>query len=178
MNDQLIGFYRGTSPDRAGRTIDQIWAWTDSELELVHDYIQWLFPSAKPSQFNAKAPLLDEETVRAFRNDSELRARLLRSLERMLSFYGLELRLSAGCPPCISKAGNYSERRANWQEAPAGQLNHNLLRLTRILEALTVLGLEEYSAALCACLETIQSEEPDSIPEKTLSFWRQAATPR
>lgn len=175
MNQQLLDFYKGTAPDIRGRFIDDIWRWDYDRLEKVHDYIQWLFPSGRASQFNANAPLLDEETIAAFRADADLQGRLLRSLQVMLPFYGLALTGGSDSAPSVARADNYEERRANWQEAPAGYLNHNLLRLTRIIEALRVLGLATHGVALCRCLESIQQEEPESIPEKTAAFWRQAA---
>jgi hypothetical protein len=171
----LLDFYRGNLPDLGGRYIHQLWGQSHDQLEGCHDYIQWLFPSAQPSRFNAKAPLLDDETIAVWQAEVVLQQRLLKSLQVMLPFFGLELATVDG-KPSFGKASNYEERRANWQEAPAaGYLNHNLLRLTRILEALRVLGLPEHAAALFACLGTIQKEESEDIPPKTLGFWRQAA---
>lgn len=176
MNHQLIDFYRGQQPDIVGRKIDEIWAFNHESLERVHDYIQWLFPSAKASQFNANAPLLDTETTQLFRSDANLKELLLKSLELMLTFYGLALDTSLGATPTIGKAANYAERQGNWQDAPMpGYLNHNLLRLSRILEALRVLGLENHSTALYNCLAAIQLEEPSKIPAKTLFYWKQSA---
>jgi hypothetical protein len=173
MNQQLISFYRDEGADAAGRSIAQILTWDHGKLEAVHDYIQWLFPSATASKFNDAAPLLDDETVAAMKADATIQANLSLSLDLMLGFYGLELSDSA--PLTVTKAGNYADRKANWQDAPPGYINHNLLRLSRILEALRVLGLSDESAALFHCLESIQAEEPAKIPAKTLAFWRKAA---
>jgi hypothetical protein len=173
MNQQLIGFYRGERSDIAGRTIDQIWAFDFGRLEQVHDYIQWLFPSGKPSNFNPHAPLLDPETIEVFRGDPDLQSRLRKSLEVMLSFYGLELSFRDSVPS-IDKSSDYHARRAGWQDAPPGHINHNLLRLTRILEALSTLGLPDCGVALYECLEAIQQEQPLKIPGKTLALWQQA----
>ncbi len=43
---QLTDFYRGTGTDAEGRTLAEIWAYSDAELEGVHDFIQSLFPCA------------------------------------------------------------------------------------------------------------------------------------
>ena len=56
--EQLVGFYRGTGPDTAGRTINEVWAFDHDQLERQHDYIQWLFPTDQPSEFTPDAPLL------------------------------------------------------------------------------------------------------------------------
>ena len=179
MNDQLLGFYNGASTDLAGRRIDEVWQFDYGKLEAVHDYIQWLFPSAKASKFNANAPLLDGETIAVFLADATLRQRLGKSLALMLDFYGLEFATANSATLVaeggVRKAANYAERRANWQDAPEGYLNHNLLRVTRILEALTTLGLKSESLALCHCLAEIQQEQPSKIPPQTLHFWKIAA---
>lgn len=174
-NQALLEFYGGTGLDSAGRTIEEVWAFDHERLEGVHDYIQWLFPSAQPSQFNKAAPLLDAETADIFRDDRLLKARVLRSLRLLLDFYGLELVDSPMSAVTVRKAKNYALRRANWQDAPAGKLNHNLLRLTRIQECLRNTGLEPYARALFGCLAEIQREQPQQIPEPTLVYWSRAA---
>ncbi|HEX8913174.1 MAG TPA: opioid growth factor receptor-related protein, partial [Humisphaera sp.] len=88
----LVSFHLGRSPDSEGRRIDDIRRWDFDELEFVHDYIQWLFPTRRPSAFNADAPPLDDATVGAFHADGRLRASLLESLKVMLAFYGFALR--------------------------------------------------------------------------------------
>ena len=86
---QLIEFYRGTGSDARGRNLEQIWAYSDKEMEYHHDFIQWLFPLREPSQFNPDAPVLSDEDIRIFREDASLRENLARSFERFLSFLGL-----------------------------------------------------------------------------------------
>ena len=54
----VVAFYRGEMPDSQGRRLADIQAWDDERLEIVHDYIQWLFPLPERSAFNPKAPLL------------------------------------------------------------------------------------------------------------------------
>ncbi len=85
----LLAFYRGAGLDSAGRTIDEIWAWDRRRLEMVHDFIQWLFPLPDPSRFNPDAPILSTADQAAFRADADLRARVRRSLDLMMEFLGL-----------------------------------------------------------------------------------------
>lgn len=162
MNHELLDFYRGTGRDARDRSIEDVWNFGMDRLEEVHDYIQWLFPTVTPSRFNPDAPLLDEETIAVFRADEDLQARLRQSLECMLHFYGLEL-----LGIVISRAANYRERQSEWQDP----YNHNLLRLTRILDSLHSLCNEPYSRALLTCLESIQEEVPNKIPARTLEHW-------
>ena len=89
---KLIQFYRGEGRDAAGRTIEEIWAWDHRHLEMVHDYIQWLFPLPERSRFNPFAPLLTDADKATFRAEHDLRGRVIRSLNLMLEFLGLERR--------------------------------------------------------------------------------------
>jgi hypothetical protein len=74
---RLTDFYRGTGTDAEGRTLAQLWAYSDEQLEDVHDFIQWLFPTPTPSRFNPHAPVLADADIAAFRSDPDLRANLL-----------------------------------------------------------------------------------------------------
>jgi hypothetical protein len=168
-NSALLAFYRGAAPDSAGRMIAEIWAWDDVLLERVHDYIQWLFPLPERSRFNPDAPCLTKAEATAFRMDTDLQARLGRSRDLMLSFYGL-----AGDGGRIVRAGDFSKRAANWLTP----LNHNHLRLTRILLALGYLGRSADAAALFACLQDIQTHEGRAaISPRTAQFWADAVQP-
>src|SRR5690606_1091064 len=62
----VVEFYRGHAPDAEGRRLQDIWNWSDEELEVFHDYIQWLLPLSDPSRFYPDASLLSCEEVAAF----------------------------------------------------------------------------------------------------------------
>lgn len=161
---QLIPFYRGQAPDSQGRSIDDMWSWDHRRLEMIHDYIQWLFPLPEPSRFNPDAPLLHGEDIKAFRSDSALQDRVRRSLDLMLGFFGL-VRSAA----VIARGADFA--KVHWLEP----LNHNHLRLTRILLFLRHAGLQAEAQGLLACLEDIAADEGrDAITSRTLAFWRAA----
>jgi hypothetical protein len=88
--------YDVQAKDAHGRTQEDILAWSDSQLERCHNYIQMLFPVPEGSAFNWEAPIIDREVMEAFRSRSDLRDRLGRSFERMLEFYGFESTMRAG----------------------------------------------------------------------------------
>ena len=163
--DILVAFYRGLATDDRARTIDEIRGWDDDRLELVHDYIQWLFPLPERSQFNPGAPILDERQIRTFRSDDHLRKSLLVSFDRLLKFFGLERE-----GPSIRKSPGFRRRSGVWLTAG----NHNLLRITRILRCLRILGLEEHSRGFFRFLNQLYEEEPAVIGETTLGFWKRA----
>ena len=131
--DPIVAFYSAGGRDDAGRSLDEILAWDDERLELVHDYIQWVFPTTARSGVNPGAPLVTSATVRAFAEQPELQGRLRRALARMLAFYGLR---RSGDRIEVD-ADRFSARARTWLHAG----NHNHLRLTRIIDSLAALGL-------------------------------------
>src|SRR4029079_18828704 len=118
---------------QSGRTLDDILQWDDDALEEVHDFIQWLFPLNEASGANWNAPILTRDDIQAFRGDAALRGALRRSLVRMLSFYGFELQDDSPSAS-IGRAAGWAERSRNWMRP----VNHNHLRLTRIMKSLSL----------------------------------------
>lgn len=160
---KLLDFYRGAGADAAGRTIGEIWSWDSKRLEMVHDFIQWLFPLPEPSRFNPEAPLLTAGDVAAFCTDPDLRERARRSLDLMLGFYSLERKGDR-----IARDPSFGPS-AHWLQP----LNHNHLRLTRIMLFLRYAGLEGEADALLNCLLDVAANEGRAaIAERTLEFWR------
>jgi Opioid growth factor receptor (OGFr) conserved region len=165
MSGKILDFYCGGCDDE-GRTLDEILAWPDAELEAVHDFIQWLFPLPERSGANPDAPILDAATIDAFRQSMELQQRLRQSFLRMMRFYGFDF--DAGS---AQTAANFPSRSANWL-SPG---NHNHLRLTRMLRSLRLLGLTLESSALFQALSQIYRQHPDSITQRTYQFWTDTA---
>jgi hypothetical protein len=163
----IVDFYRGTRPDYLGRSLDEILGWDDDRLEYVHNYIQVLFPLREGSFFNASAPLLDDPTVSAFREDEGLRQNLEQAFESMLHFYGLERDPGSGK---VTRAPHFPDRAAEW----LSPFNHNYRRITRILRSLTTLGLGGEAGAFFECLAEIFKEHRDVIGEDTFAYWHEA----
>jgi len=169
--DAILEFYRG-APLASGLSLVDIWDWSFDQLEDAHDYIQWIFPLDTPSSANPAAPLLSEETARAFEWDDVLRDRLQNSLAVMLRFYGLERLVMPDKTVTVIRALTFSERRGVW----LWPNNHNHLRLTRIIRSLRLLGQKKDAYALAHCLDDIyRVEGRDVISEETAEHWRQAA---
>jgi hypothetical protein len=161
---QLIEFYRGTGTDNTGRSLAQILDYDDDDMESSHDFIQWLFPLREASQFNRHAPLLSDADIATFRADANLRANLLRSLDRFLTFLGLE-RKSDRIEP-----GPGCDARSEVLKTP----NHNWLRITRVLHCLRLLGLEQEGRRLLDCLENLQTAGKADVAADTFRYWRDA----
>ena len=164
----LVAFYRDGTPDDCGRTLAEILTWSDDRLEEVHDYIQWLFPLPERSAANPTAPTLDAATIAVFHATPEMRKRLRQAFQRMLTFYGLRWTDSA-----VVRTPDFVDRARDW----ITPLNHNHLRLTRMLRSLRLLGLEAESVALYRALDVICREFPSRISPRTCDFWREAGGP-
>ena len=135
---QLIEFYRRTGTDAQGRTLDQILAFGDDEMESCHDFIQWLFPLEQASAFNSQTPILTKQDIQVFRGDGSLRANLSNSFDRFLAFLGL-----AREDQEIGPAADFASKQSVFTSP-----NHNWLRITRVLHALRLLGLEDEAQVL------------------------------
>jgi hypothetical protein len=173
-SEGLVGFYEGTICDGRGRWLADIQSWGPNDLENVHDYVQWLFPLRRRSEFNHAAPILDSEVIAAFRARPELRIALVRSLNTMLQFYGFKLEGSDE-RPVVRYSHEFEGRGSNWLTAG----NHNHLRITRILACLRTLGLELYAEAFFRALEELYWSETQelthAISDETFAFWKNAA---
>jgi hypothetical protein len=163
---RFIQFYLGEVPDVAGRTIHDILNFNLRDLEVVHDYIQWLFPLRERSHFNPKAPVLSEQDIRAFRGSEVLKDTLRKAFLKMLDFYGLEFHEKQ-----VVRSANWDQRKG-WLTP----YNHNLLRVSRILTSLRLLGLQDCAHSLYSALEELYREHADRIGSETWQFWTQAAS--
>jgi len=164
---RLVEFYRGTKTDIEGRLLTDILSWPDDDLEEVHDFIQWLFPLMEPSQYNPDAPLLTKEDIAVFRNDPVIQANLMTAFDRILPFLGLSL--SEGK---VVEGQNFTARVSDvW----AG-LNHNWLRISRILRSLSLLGMESQAQALYQRLHALYESRRFPIPPDTFRYWTEAVS--
>jgi hypothetical protein len=167
---RLLDFYRGAGTDAEGRTLAEILAWGDDDLEAVHDFIQWLFPLPEPSNFNADAPLLTPEDIAAFQGDAVVRANLRRAFARILRFLGLEQQGGGE----VVEGPNFAARAPDVWASP----NHNWLRVSRILRSLALLGLRPEAGALYARLASFRDSRRFPIREDTFRYWTAAVDGR
>lgn len=163
---RIVEFYRGDATDTEGRMLSEMWTWSDEDLEIMHDYIQWMFPVTEPSQYNPDAPLLTEDDTTAFKNDEKLQSNLHKSFLRILDFLGFA-RSEAGT---VVEGPQFSNRVAEIWTMP----NHNWLRITRILHSLSTLGLETDARHLYDRLDAIYSSRRYPITAETFEYWTDA----
>src|SRR5439155_7319310 len=102
----------------------------------------------------------------AFRTNPALRANLLASFARILTFLGLRQQADG----TILEGVNIAARAPDVWSAP----NHNWLRITRILRSLSLLGCESQAQALFAWLETHFSRRKFPITAEAFAYWQAA----
>jgi Opioid growth factor receptor (OGFr) conserved region len=165
---KITDFYNEDDTDHKDRDFSDIIGFSFKELETVHDYIQWLFPLKEPSQSNAKAPILTDADIAAFKKDEILQINFRKSFEMMLEFYGLEQDSDS---KAIGPADDlFAKAIANWLTRG----NHNFMRITRILKSMSLLGLKEDAQEFFKALDIIYKAKSDIISETTYEYWKKA----
>lgn len=149
MGAALHVFLAGHGTDAAGRTLDAVLAMDDRDLERRHDFIQWLFPLPRPSGAVPGAPVMDEATRAALAADPAVGANLRRALARMSAFL---------------RAGD------RWL-APH---DHNHLRISRMIESLTLLGLPAEAGAFHAEVLARNAAAGSPVSGTSLAHWVRA----
>jgi hypothetical protein len=162
---RLIDFFYFDGTDDRGRTLAQILCKPDEWLECTHDFIQWLFPLKEKSGANLSAPLIDYELEFAFERYDAGRKHMLKALDRMLKFYGLQRQETI-----ISKGDNWALRKGYWFTEPT----HNNLRITRMLKSLSALGCGEVALTLLNLLQSLKSEPDSGISDEAIGYWKSA----
>ena len=166
---EILDFLEGRGVDHRGRTIPDIISMSDHELEITHDYIQWVFPNQTPSQFNPDAPTTNIESLRKIRASARALQNVHSMLLRMYDFLGLNI--------VQFEDGNYQldfhdeTRVPHWITAG----NHNYFRITRILSALRDLALFKDLEAFLDILDIIGRRYHALIGENTVIRWREFA---
>lgn len=175
MNKILIDFYTKNGRDAEGRSFDNLMAFPPSKLEAVHDYIQWLFPTNKPSAFNPKAPMLDVATIEMLKKSVVFHRRFTEAVARTFRLWEIphtEIEDEPCALPIIDHRFN-DHRYWMWQN------DHNLLRMTRVMTSARLLGYKQTALSLFEALFGLSLVENGKfITNINLAFWYEAATGR
>lgn len=181
----IVAFYDEAMnmQDYRDRSIMIILGKSNYELEHQHDYIQILFPLPEKSPVNPRAPVIDRQVRDAFYWHWHLRDRLRESLNRMLAFYGFDelvvhlltpdskgrrRSISYDINPLPDKNRFKNRANATWRTP----MDHNHLRITRILRCLRVLGEDGAARAFLAALRKHDPEE--IVSRRSIMYWERA----
>ncbi|KAK6184198.1 hypothetical protein SNE40_006712 [Patella caerulea] len=162
-------FYKNqiySRPD--GDKIDDIhkkWWGNFGLLEGHHGYIQWLFP-IRESGMNYHAQELQLHEIKAIVQDKKAHARVLKSYEMMLDFYGMKI---------IDEKTGEIGRGDNWQSqfAHLNRSMHNYLRITRILKSLGEFQYEHYKAPFVKFVmkEALEEKTLKNVISSCMNYW-------
>ena len=141
-------FLLAKEPDFKGRMIQDIWNYSDEEIESIHDFIQILFPLNKKSQSVFHGYYLEtDDLVQSLKDDEQVKENILKSSEWFLSFL---------------------KRHDYWKRG----YNHNQLRISRIIECLRlIVGDKEansfYELIIGMC-------EGHRLNPNSIKYWKNA----
>jgi len=145
----IQAFLAGRGRDGGGRRLSDVLAFDDARIEGVHDFIQWCFPMAEASRAVPGAPVLAAGEAEAIRRDGQAKAGFEAATARMARFY---------------------TDTSGWLRP----MDHNHLRITRILTALRVLAGAEEASAFHALVIGRNREAGSPVNAGSLGFWQSA----
>lgn len=153
MSD-LIDFYSGvgkTKPEEY--SFADILAASNEDWEDSHSFIQWIFPLKESSLYNPNAPLLTDEDILEFSKNKEIRKNVDTIFIRSLDFF-----FPQDLEEIIKPA---------W----VTELDHNHLRITRIITSLKLMGFPNLSLTFYNRVMKVVEMYPDVINSNTLDYW-------
>ena len=147
MNFEEFLTHRGK--DFKERTLQDIWSYSDTDIERRHDFIQVIFTLNKPSQAVFHGYYLDsQDLVNQIKTNKDAVINISKSSQWFYSFL---------------------ERNRYWNT----RHDHNQLRITRVIECLRLLvSDEEADNFYNNVLELI--EDNNQVNTRTLNFWSNA----
>lgn len=159
--ENFIDFYSGEGQNWSGHYINEILDFSNEQLEVIHNYMQWIFPTMEKSKFNENAPVMTEEIVKTFKNNPKCKLNMIKCFRRMLNFYGLKWE-----DKIVIKNIDYRERSYDWIYVHP----HNHMRITRILKSLKLFGFKEEHDAFLKILKEIYKENQNSLRD-SYQYW-------
>jgi len=147
---KLVLFYRNNYPTDSGYYLSDILKWDNKQWEECHDFIQWVFPLMEPSAYNPFAPLLTNDDINIFKSSRDLQLTVTSVIERAKRFLGF-----------------YCDEKPHWFNPG----DHNMLRVTRILTFLNLIGRSKDMTAIYSWLTSLEFKFPNIVSEETISYW-------
>lgn len=150
--DPIVSFFHGelvSLPDLL-TIYDYFSKWSGNYflLETKHGFIQWFFPTTEKSRYNEYSFPASLETFEHMRRCEKCTKHFIHFYCIMLDFYGFKIK--------NPKTGNLilpstTDEKSRFYNMFINQ--HNLLRITRILSSLCLIGLRIFSKSLLDALE-------------------------
>ena len=142
----IVAFLGGVGPDSHGRLLNDIWGFSDAEIERTHNFIQWLFPLAEASLSVPGSPTLTSHEIAALRLSVAAKTSIVESADWYSAFLS---------------------RHSHWK----AKYDHNHLRITRAIKSLRSLVSEDEANRFRDGVFVLLGDDTDLIGEKARSFW-------
>tara|TARA_B100001287_G_C22308130_1_gene355933 strand:+ start:45 stop:494 length:450 start_codon:yes stop_codon:yes gene_type:complete len=144
-------FLTNIEPDYKNRFLNDIWNFTDEDIEHTHDFIQLLFPLNEQSESVFHSYYLNtKSSIINIKSNDLAKSNIVTSSKWFLSFL---------------------ERNTHWRR----KHDHNYLRITRIIKSLRLLvSDEEANKFYESFIELIDESLRSKINLTTLSYWENA----
>ena len=143
---KLLEFLEGKEPDIYGRTLSDIRAFSDIDINNEHNFIQWVFPTSTPSVSVPGSPVLTIEDIKIIRGSKLAVDNLCVSSEWFFSFL---------------------ERNTFWIKTH----DHNHLRITRVIQSLRLLVDADEADFFREQIFKFLGANKNKIPTRTQRFW-------
>ena len=147
MSYNLAKFLAGEQANQDGRFITDILSWPDSTLERQHDYIQWVFPTTRASDYNHECPVLNGSSILQIKSNSQAVKNFELAIDRMLEFY---------------------ENTSAWLRHG----DHNQRRISRILNSIALILGRDDAEDFYRTLITIANQQQSAISPETRRMWQ------
>ena len=147
----FVNFLTNKEPDFNNRFLQDIWEYSDIEIEHTHDFIQILFPLNEESNSVSHGIFLDsEEIIRNIKNNEAVKNNIIKSSKWFLSFLA---------------------RNSHWKS----KHDHNYLRVTRIIKSLRLLvSDQEANKFYESFMQLVDENLKSKINSTTLTYWENA----
>jgi len=142
-------FLTNAEPDFKNRFLNDIWNFSDEDIEHTHDFIQLLFPLNEKSESVFHGYYLNtESSIINVKSNDLAKSNIVKSSKWFLSFL---------------------ERNSHWRR----RHDHNYLRITRIIKSLRLLVSDDEADTFYQLILNILTEEDRlKINSETLEFWK------
>ena len=142
-------FLTNSEPDFKNRFLNDIWNFSDEDIEHTHDFIQLLFPLNEKSESVFHGYYLNtESSIINVKSNDLAKSNIVKSSKWFLSFL---------------------ERNSHWRR----RHDHNYLRITRIIKSLRLLVSDDEADTFYQLILNILTEEDRlKINSETLEFWK------
>ena len=160
-NDILLRFFRNEDAPQIPHRHENIVVFDDSQMEMYHDFIQWIFPTKQQSRMHPEAPIIDDRFAEQLCADECANKNFCKSCQRYLNYMNFD---------CEGDCHIVESTR----EIPFYKLPyHNFLRITRMLDSLNQTGHQACSMAVYEKMfEVLRTASQHWIHTDTLRYWK------